>query len=139
MRTVRRVWCDTDDAGLRHYVEKVYGITGKERLYDGVMLCAFRNKINDVQDYLKGISWDGVKRLDTLLTDYLGAEDNVYTRAVIRKSLTAAVARAMVPGTKFDCMPILAGPQGVGKYVPSSARQEMVLRQPADVRGQRGI
>lgn len=114
-RDKRRQWGDTDDAGLRHYIEKVYGITGKDRIYDATALCAFKHRINDVQDYLTSLKWDGIKRLDTLLIDYLGAEDNAYTRAVIRKSLTAAVARAMVPGTKFDFMPILAGPQGIGK------------------------
>jgi predicted P-loop ATPase len=61
------------------------------------------------------LEWDGVKRLDTLFIDYLGAEDNAYTRAVARKSLTAAVARVMTPGAKYDYMPILAGPQGIGK------------------------
>lgn len=114
-RPHRRQWVDTDDAGLRHYIEKVYSISGKERLYDAVALCAFKHRINDVQDYLKALKWDGVSRLDTLLSDYLGAADNAYTRAVIRKSLTAAVARAMSPGVKYDYMPIFAGPQGIGK------------------------
>ncbi len=114
-RKCRRQWTDTDDAGLRHYVEKVYWISGKERLMDATQLCAFKQRINDVQLYLTALRWDGVHRLDTLLTDYLGAADNVYTRAVIRKSLVAAVARAMEPGTKYDYMPILAGPQGIGK------------------------
>jgi putative DNA primase/helicase len=114
-RTGRRQWTDTDDAGLRHYVEKVYGITGKERLLDATALCAFKRRINDVQQYLTSLSWDGVKRLDTLLIDYLGAKDNLYTHAVMRKSLAAAVARAMEPGTKYDYMPILTGPQGIGK------------------------
>lgn len=114
-RNIRRQWVDTDDTGLRHYVEKLYGITGKDRLYDATALCAFRHRINDVQDYLKTLKWDGAARLDTLLTDYLGAADNAYTRAVIRKSLAAAVARAMTPGIKYDYMPIFAGPQGIGK------------------------
>lgn len=114
-RTQRRQWTDTDDAGLRHYIEKVYEISGKERLLDATQLCAFKCRINDVKDYLCTLSWDGIKRLDTLLSDYLGAEDSVYTRAVIRKSLAAAVARAMVPGTKYDYMPIFAGSQGIGK------------------------
>lgn len=114
-RVGRRQWTDTDDAGLRHYIEKVYGITGKDRLLDATALCAFRRRINDVQDYLTGLQWDGVKRVDTLLIDYLGAEDNPYTRAVMRKSLAAAVARAMQPGVKYDYMPILTGPQGIGK------------------------
>jgi putative DNA primase/helicase len=68
-----------------------------------------------VQDYLKSLQWDEIKRLDTLLIDYLGAKDTAYTRAVMRKSLTAAVARAMEPGCKYDYMPILVGPQGIGK------------------------
>ena len=114
-RDIRRQWGDNDDAGLRHYIEKVYGISGKDRIYDAVALCAFKHRINDVQQYLKALQWDGVKRLDALLSDYLGANDNAYTRAVSRKSLTAAVARAMIPGTKYDYMPIFAGPQGLGK------------------------
>lgn len=114
-REKRRQWVDNDDAGLRHYIEKVYGITGKERLYDAAMLHAFKHKINDVQDYLKPLKWDGIPRLDTLLSDYLGANDTEYVRSVSRKSLVAAVARAMSPGAKYDYMPIFAGPQGLGK------------------------
>jgi predicted P-loop ATPase len=112
---VRRQWTDIDDAGLRHYIERTYGITGKERLFDAIALCAHKNSFNGVNEFLTGIKWDGVKRLDTLLVDYLGASDSIYTRAIIRKSLAAAVARAMTPGIKFDNMIILAGAQGLGK------------------------
>ncbi|KKX56356.1 virulence-associated E family protein [Brevibacillus borstelensis] len=114
-RTDRRQWTDVDDAGLRHYLERTYGITGKERIFDAVALCAHKHTINEVKEWLSSLQWDGVKRLDTLLTDYLGAKDSVYTRAVSRKSIVAAVARAMTPGCKYDYMPILAGPQGLGK------------------------
>lgn len=71
--------------------------------------------INDVKRYLKSLKWDGVKRVDTLLSVYLGAEDTAYTRAVMRKSLCAAVARAIEGGVKYDYMPIFTGPQGIGK------------------------
>lgn len=114
-RTERRQWTDVDDSGLRHYLEKTYSITGKERIFDATALCAHKHIINDVRDYLESLQWDGVKRLDTLIIDYLGARDTVYTRAVIRKSLVAAVARVMTPGCKYDYMPIFAGPQGIGK------------------------
>lgn len=53
--------------------------------------------------------------MDTLLSDYLGADDTPYTRAVMRKSLCAAVARAVIGGVKYDYMPIFTGPQGIGK------------------------
>ncbi len=111
----RRPWTDVDDSGLRHYLERTYGITGKDRIFDAVALCAHRHTFNDVRDWLTGLVWDGAERLDTLFVDYLGAVDSVYLRAVTRKSLSAAVARAMVPGCKYDQMPILAGPQGIGK------------------------
>jgi putative DNA primase/helicase len=114
-RTERRQWTDIDDAGLRHYLERLYGITGKERIFDAVALCAHKHTFNDVRDWLTTLQWDGFKRLDTALTDYLGALDTVYTRAVMRKSVVAMVARAMTPGCKYDYMPILAGPQGIGK------------------------
>lgn len=78
-------------------------------------LCAYQSRFNDVQDYLKALSWDGTPRLDTLIVDYLGAEDTAYARQVARKSLAATVAPVMMPGTKYDYMPILAGPQGIGK------------------------
>ena len=112
----RRDWKDADDAGLRCYMEKVYNITGKERITDGFQLYCEMHKTNLVQEFLRSLpAWDGVPRLDTLFIDYLGAADTQYSRAVARKSLCAAVARAMQPGVKYDTMPILVGAQGIGK------------------------
>ncbi|MGX7714781.1 VapE domain-containing protein [Enterococcus faecium] len=50
-----------------------------------------------------------------MLIDYFNATDNSYTRAVTRKMMVAAVARIVYPGTKFDSVLILNGPQGIGK------------------------
>lgn len=82
---------------------------------DAVSSVARANTIHPVRDFLKSLEWDGVERLDTLLVDYLGAEDCPYTRAVTRKAFTASVARIMRPGCKFDYVLTLAGPQGRGK------------------------
>lgn len=114
-REERREWKDVDDAALRSYIETAYGISTKDKIENACLIVSNRHKINDVEDYLTGLRWDGVKRIETLLPDYLGAEDNPYTRAVMRKSLTAAVARAIVGGVKYDTMPIFTGPQGIGK------------------------
>ena len=113
--TEKRRWKDEDDAGFYNYMELFYGITGREKLDNALLLVSSQNRINDVKEYLKAFNWDGQKRLDTLLSVYLGAEDNGYTRAVMRKSLCAAVARAVTGGVKYDYMPIFTGPQGIGK------------------------
>lgn len=111
----RRLWSDTDNNGLYEYMESCYGITGRGNIDAAIDLESAQHSFNDITDYLNGLTWDGVPRLDTILIDYLGAVDDSYTRAVSRKAFTAAVNRAMVPGCKFDNMLILCGPQGIGK------------------------
>ena len=113
--TKRRLWDDNDNNGLYWYMEKVHHITGNGKIDGALSLHTTQHAFNEVQDYLQSLKWDGVPRLDTLFIDYLGAEDSPYTRAVTRKAFTAAVTRAMVPGSKYDNMLILAGPQGIGK------------------------
>lgn len=110
-----RQWKDDDDAGLRSYLEFVYRITGKERILDGLAVFALNHKVHRLKDYLLSLQWDGVKRADTLLVDYFGAEDNQYTREAMRRTLVGAVARILHPGIKFDTMLILSGKQGIGK------------------------
>lgn len=111
----KRQWIDPDDSGFFWYMETYYGITARDKLDDALAIVGGQNMINDVKRYLKSLKWDGVKRVDTLLSVYLGAEDTAYTRAVMRKSLCAAVARAIEGGVKYDYMPIFTGPQGIGK------------------------
>lgn len=108
-------WTDADDADLRYYLERKYGMGGKDKIFDGLNVVAMAGKFHPVRDYLDSCTWDGVPRVETLLVDYLGAEDSPYTRAVTRKALVAAVARIYRPGCKFDYMLTLQGRQGLGK------------------------
>ncbi len=103
---------DEDAAQLRIYLEPFFGKTAKNDVLDSVTACASDQAYHPVRDYLNGLQWDGVPRLDTLLVDYMGAEDTSYIRAVTRKSFTAAVARVMTPGCKYDTMLVLIGGQG---------------------------
>ena len=116
-RTNRRLWDDTDNQGMYWYMEHCYKITGNGKIDSALALHAQSHAFNDIKSYLTGLSgrWDGIERLDTLFIDYLGAQDTAYNRAVTRKAFTAAVARAMQPGCKYDNMVILSGPQGTGK------------------------
>lgn len=113
--TKRRLWSDTDNNGLYWYLERMWGITQRGNIDSALDIHAATHAFNEVQEYINGLTWDGVPRLDTLLIDYLGAKDTPYNRAVCRKSFTGAIARAMTPGCKYDTMLILAGPQGLGK------------------------
>lgn len=105
-------WGDDDAAQLRLYVEPFFGKVAKNDLLDAVAACASNQAYHPVRDYLNGLSWDGKPRLDSLFIDYLGAQDTPYTRAVTRKVFTAAVARVMRPGCKYDTMLVLVGKQG---------------------------
>ncbi len=109
-------WSDDDDASLRVYTEKVYNIWSPAKLSDALAAVSHERSFHPVREYLDGLpEWDGIPRLEELLIDCLGAEDSPYTRAVTKKTFTAAVARVMNPGCKFDCMLVLCGPQGIGK------------------------
>ena len=106
---------DKDDAGIRHYLEKAYELTGIQKVQDAVALTVDKNSFHPVKDYLNSVQWDGESRLDTLFIDYLGAEDCEYVRTVTRKILVAAVARIFRPGCKFDYVLVFVGKQGKGK------------------------
>lgn len=111
----QRSWIDADSAGLRNYLERVYKIEGKEKIKDVFSEYVRCNEFHPVKDYLDGLKWDGVERIDKLLIDYLGAEDCEYTRIVTRRWLIGAVARIYQPGCKMDNALILVGKQGAGK------------------------
>lgn len=108
-------WHDHDEMALLHYLETVYGIDSVGKVQDALGVIIKRHRYHPVKEYLDSLVWDGKKRLETLLIDYLGAEDTEYVRAITRKALTAAVARIYEPGCKFDYMLTLSGPQGIGK------------------------
>lgn len=106
---------DVDYAGVRNYIETVYGIASATKVDDALSLEFERKSFHPVRDYLNTLKWDGKKRIDTLLHDYFGCEKNIYTAAAARKTLAAAVARVYVPGIKFELVLSLIGGQGVGK------------------------
>jgi putative DNA primase/helicase len=113
---VKPGWNDTDHAHLKMYFDRHYGIWSPTKVKDALLSAASERVFHPIRDYLDSLPvWDGTERVDTLLIDYLGAEDNSYTRAVMRKTLVAAVARIYEPGTKFDYILVLNGPQGIGK------------------------
>lgn len=108
-------WTNKDDYGLLVYLEKILGFWSENKVNAALNQVAVKNRFDPVVDYLNSLRWDGVKRLERLFIDYLGALDTPYVRAVTKKSFVAAVARAMCPGIKYDTMTVLVGDQGQGK------------------------
>jgi predicted P-loop ATPase len=92
--------------------EKLYFNPSQELLLTVLRDTARRNGFHPVCDYLSGLKWDGVARIDEWLTTYGGAENTPYTRAVAALFLIAAVRRVRHPGCKFDEMLVLEAEQG---------------------------
>lgn len=109
-------WNDSDNAALKVYLSNKYGIYSPTKTKDAILAVAAERSYHPIKEYLDHLpEWDGIDRVETLLIDYFNATDNSYTRAVTRKMMVAAVARIHHPGTKFDSVLILNGPQGIGK------------------------
>lgn len=115
----KRMWRDEDTSSARRYLEEQFNLTFTEsNIQRAVELVGFENRsYHPVKDYLQSVNgtWDGVKRVETLWIDYLGEEDNAYTRETAKCWLMAACTRIWEPGYKFDYVPVLSGAQGIGK------------------------
>ena len=111
-----RFWRDADDAQLMCYIDANYG-SFSARNYDiGVTKTVDDRSYHPIKEYFTSLpEWDGTERVDTMLIDFFGADDNRYVRAVTRKVLCAAVKRVYAPGIKYDYILVLNGPQGIGK------------------------
>lgn len=111
-----KFWRDADDAQLICYVDDLYG-TFSQRNYDiAVTKTVDDRSYHPIREMFDALPpWDGVPRVETSIIDYLGAADTPYVRAATRKTLCAAYRRIREPGIKFDYMPVLNGPQGIGK------------------------
>lgn len=97
------------ELAINSFVDKVLKLTAPERAYHAV------------RDFITREQWDGKERVETLLIDYLGAEDTPLNRAITRKWMAGAVGRALDTdpddgeGIKFDYCLVLYGEQGTGK------------------------
>lgn len=111
----KRELADEDLAGLRIFLESEYHITCAYKIQDAFDSFIDQTSIHSVREYIKGLKWDGVKRIDTVFIDFLGADNTPYIRKSARKIFCAGIARIFTPGIKFDYLPTLIGAQGIGK------------------------
>lgn len=117
---------DTEIGQARLWLSQVYAVTAGERAVESaIVLVARRRPYHPLREAIRSARWDGLPRMDRLLPAYAGADDTPLNRALGRRFLIAAVARAMRPGCKQDCMLVLYGRQGTMKstFVAALAMQ----------------
>ena len=101
---------------MKKYIYEEYDLElSTEKIASTLELTKRERARNPVEEFIRAEKWDGVQRVEELLIRYLGAEDSELNRAMTRKWMAAAVARALKPGIKFDHVLMLAGSQGIGK------------------------
>lgn len=117
-----RPWLEEDTTALLQHLQGKGAANLKLGTLKTVLpMLASENRYNPIADRLHALPpWDGKKRLDEFLPRALGldmrdTEMAQYHRAVSKRTVWAIVSRALQPGCKFDCMPILEGGQGIGK------------------------
>lgn len=112
-----KYWRDTDESHLYSLIADRYGVQFPENKFNKALdVVSDSRRFNPLRDFIRSLpDWDGVPRVDTLLIDYLGAEDTAYTRAVTRKTLVGAINRVLTPGCKHDTVLVLDGKPGIGK------------------------
>jgi len=106
---------DVHTISIRLWLQQQGISVTKTDTYDAIVDVSRKHGRHPVLEYLRGLRWDGDRRIDRFLTDYFGCEDTPYTQAVSSKFLISMVARIASPGCKVDTMLILEGKQGIGK------------------------
>lgn len=115
---------DCDVAAIQGWLLKGTGLDKRppiassiENVRIGLNNACAENTFDSLREHVlryKGL-WDGTPRLDTWLIDFMGADDTLLNRAIGKRWLIAAVARALSPGCVADMMPVLEGKQEIGK------------------------
>jgi predicted P-loop ATPase len=86
-----------------------------EKCQNAIAAVAQDYRYSPLLDYLSVLRHDSTARIDTWVSDYLGAADTPLNRAIGARFLISAVARAFEPGCQVDTMPAFEGPQGMKK------------------------
>lgn len=112
----RNYWTDFVDSRLKLFLEQKYDIaTSIENISHACNIIADDHRYHPIKEYLQSVQWDGKSRVESVFSDFLGATNNQYTRAVAVISFVGAVARIYQAGVKFDTCTVFVGKQGTGK------------------------
>lgn len=117
------VWNEDQDFKLGLWMAEALQLFIKSEgmISAGVRATAVENAYHPVREWLDGLQWDGIPRLEDWLTDYAGVAKTEYTSLVGKLFLIGMVARIYRPGCKMDTALIMEGLQGEGKSTIAKA------------------
>lgn len=122
---------DEDRTAIRSHLEALgFKKLNKDDVREAVRLVGRENAFDSAKQWISGLVWDGVPRVERLLADYFGAADTAYAAAVSRYWMTGHAARILDPGHQCDMVPILVSPEGRYKSTALAAlvpRPEMFI------------
>lgn len=108
-------FADVDVSNMRREIEADEDLEFSDgEMRAAVLSIATKRSFHPVRDYLRGIKWDGVKRIDRVAAEFFGATDSLSAK-FIRRFFISAVARALRPGCKVDTCLVLVGDEGLKK------------------------
>jgi len=110
-----RTWSDDDDVRLAEWLQR-QGIMAKlGEVGPAVASVARQHSYHPLREYLDGLHWDCVERIESQLPILFGVVVTRYSAAVFHCMMLSAVARVMQPGCKVDTVLTLEGAQGKRK------------------------
>jgi predicted P-loop ATPase len=112
-RHARRMATDVDITETQRWLQIKGNLrVSKEIVAQAMESRASKASYHPLREYLDSLKWDGFKRLNSWLHEYLGAAPNEYHAAIGEMFMISMVARILKPGCKVDHMLVLEGEQG---------------------------
>lgn len=108
---------DGDLVRIQYFMQTEVDLPGitKDAVHAAVQHYANQNSYDEVQDWLKSLVWDKTNRLETWVSKATGVEQNEYHAGIGAQWFLGMIKRMMQPGSVFDYVLVLIGPQGIGK------------------------
>lgn len=121
----RDEFTDTDSCELAAWLqspERYYMSVSDELALKSVITVARRHRRHPIREYLRGLKWDEIPRVERMFVDLFGAEDKPYNHQAAMCFMVSAVSRLLwadpkqpFTGSKVDFMVVLEGGQGKKK------------------------
>jgi len=112
-----RACSDTDITNIAAWCGDALGmaVTSEGQLRRGLLAVAHETARDPLQEFVQGLTWDGIPRLASWLTQYCGSPDTPYTSWVGMALGCALVTRALTPGSMQRFLVIFEGAENIGK------------------------